>query len=111
MRSSTTKTPAKPSREFLTVTQILKKLFKEDNLQKDVDRYGFVLKWEEIVGKEVAEHTRVDFFKKGVLGVRVGDSVWAQELSFRKPQLLRAFRRHVKESPVSNIIFYVGELA
>ncbi len=53
--------------------------------------YRIALEWSNIVGKELAAHTRpVALSNKGVLTVAGSDSVWLNELAMRKESILRA---------------------
>ncbi len=50
-------------------------------------------KWPEIAGEQVASHTRIVKFEKGILTVSVDDMVWVTQLRYLKPQLLKGFAR------------------
>ncbi len=60
--------------------------------QKEVLRAAKALKtlakWEDVVGKFLAEHCQVERFRSGTLWIKVDGSSWAQELLLRKEQIL-----------------------
>jgi hypothetical protein len=48
--------------------------------------------WHEAVGPEVARHTRILGFSRGVLVVGVPSTVWGQELQLLKPAIMERIR-------------------
>jgi predicted nucleic acid-binding Zn ribbon protein len=46
-------------------------------------------RWPEVVGDYLAERSRPDRFHKGTVWVAVRDNVWAQELRFRREEILQ----------------------
>lgn len=80
-------------------------------LDKDIARYQFVLHWPEIVGADAARRTRPECLRNGALVVRVGNSAWAQELSFQKETILRRLKNFItSEVQVDDVQFYVGDI-
>ena len=63
------------------------------------------------MGEEIAKRTRPECIRKDALVVRVANSAWAQELSFQKDVILARLMRFLSgDTPVSDILFYVGDL-
>ena len=113
MRTNTALYYAFPKRKSKPVAAeaILKRALKKYGLDRDIARYHFVLKWEEIVGAEIARRSRPECIRGKSLFVRVADSMWAQELSFQKAVILHRLKKYVADGQqVEDIRFCVGEL-
>lgn len=50
---------------------------------------GVAARWEEIVGRSVAEHSRVESFDPGRITIRASSSSWAQQLRLMMPTISR----------------------
>lgn len=50
---------------------------------------GVAARWEEIVGRSVAEHSRVETFEPGRITIRASSSSWAQQLRLMMPTIMR----------------------
>lgn len=96
------------SRQFESAQNVLRKALRRYGLDSHLARYEFVLHWEEIVGPEIAKRATPEAVRKRCLIVRVCDSAWMQELSFRKSVILHRLQNHVDDkSLVQDIRFYV----
>lgn len=92
----------------LQVNDVLRRVIKHKGLEKDFERYNFVLHWEGIVGKDAATYAKPECLQKTTLFVRVSNSVWAQELSLKRQEILKKLRKFlVRGQVVRNIRFYV----
>lgn len=67
--------------------------------------------WVEIVGDQIATHTRPEQIRSRRLSVLVDHSVWMQQLSFLKPDLLRRIRVHLGGEDVQDLVFRIGDLS
>lgn len=67
--------------------------------------------WVEIVGDQIAAHTRPEYVRGRRLSVLVDHSVWMQQLSFLKPDLLRRIRVHTGGETVQDLLFRIGDLS
>lgn len=86
-----------------TVEQFLKSLKakNEKNAKDDPER---ALK--KILSRKELKHMQFNYFKKGVLGIKVDSSTWLYYLNLQKQQLLRDISR---ESPIiKDIRFRLG---
>jgi len=61
-----------------------------------------------ILTKKELKHIKINYFRKGVLGVNVDSSPWFYALSVRKAEVLGKLRQHCDS--VKDIHFRVGEL-
>jgi len=66
--------------------------------------------WDEAVGAEIANHARPSSIKKGVLVVKVSDSVWLQELEFRAQEIIERINSVLQREAIRKIRFRVGDL-
>ena len=91
------------------VGAVLQTALRAKGIDKDLDRYRFILEWDQIVGDEIAKRTCPECMRGSTLIVKVSDSTWAQELSFQKEVIIKRMNRICKDTaPVSDIRFVVG---
>jgi predicted nucleic acid-binding Zn ribbon protein len=64
--------------------------------------------WPEVVGPEVARHSRPIGMKGDVLHAEVDSSVWSQQLQPQIPIILRALRGRLGEHAPREVRFRVG---
>jgi predicted nucleic acid-binding Zn ribbon protein len=64
--------------------------------------------WGEVVGEQVAEATRAEDVRDGVLSVVVRSSTWAFELTFHKEKILRDLNSRLGRGTLRDIRFHVG---
>lgn len=65
--------------------------------------------WDSVVGKTIAEHAQPSTIKKGVLVVKVSDSVWLQELEFKAKEIKERLNGKLQSEPIKKIRFKIGE--
>lgn len=61
-----------------------------------------------ILTKKELGHIKVNYFRKGVLGVNVDSSTWHYSLSLRKEELLEKIKKEL--GAVKDIRFRIGEI-
>jgi len=66
--------------------------------------------WDGVVGKKIAEHAQPSWIKKGVLMVKVTDSVWLQELEFMAEKIKEGLNAKIQREAIKKIRFRVGTL-
>jgi predicted nucleic acid-binding Zn ribbon protein len=66
--------------------------------------------WSEVVGAQVAEATRAENVRDGVLSVVARSSTWAFELTFHKEKILRGLNTRLGRGTLRDIRFRVGSL-
>jgi hypothetical protein len=69
-------------------------------LQKE--KYLF---WEETVGRKISKVAVPVKEKKGVLFIKVQDSIWRFELVRRKDELIAKINEHLKKNSIKDIVF------
>jgi predicted nucleic acid-binding Zn ribbon protein len=68
-------------------------------------------RWPEIVGDQVAAHTRPDAVRFRKLYLIAENSVWLQQLTFLKPSLLEKINAAAGGPILSDIVLRVGEVS
>lgn len=64
--------------------------------------------WREAAGELAAQYTRVTSIRRGNLEITVANSTLVQELSFRKPALLKALSSLLPDERIKDLRFRVG---
>ena len=59
--------------------------------------------WKSVVGPMVSEQAKLVHIKPPVIVVEIGHTVWMQEMTMRKPQLLEALSEYYGESIITDI--------
>jgi predicted nucleic acid-binding Zn ribbon protein len=91
------------------VSSILASALRKNGIGRDLNRYQFVLHWNEIVGEEIARFAQPGRIEHDTLYITVATSQWAQELSFHKEIILEKLKPFVAGGPaVSKVVFTVG---
>jgi predicted nucleic acid-binding Zn ribbon protein len=74
-------------------------------IEKKLQEYDAVLYWESVVGEKIAKTTRAMRILKGVLFVQVKTSVWRNELTLRKKEILNKLNNAIGADVVRDIKF------
>lgn len=69
-----------------------------------LDQARVLSKWAEIVGQELAEVTRPVRLSREILTIAVPSSVWAQELTLRRAEILDKVRPHLNVSDLRFVV-------
>lgn len=80
--------PGRHGRDPLTLGDQLDRLVGERGWQVDVAAGSVMGRWEEIVGRQVAEHCQPVTFEDGVLSVRADSTAWATQIRLLSSSLL-----------------------
>ena len=64
-----------------------------------------MLRWEEVVGPEIASKSSVLRIRDGILFIKVDSAAWRQELGFMKRRILDSYERQVGPGLVRDIRF------
>ena len=67
--------------------------------------------WEGVVGSHIAKKAHPEGVKNGILQVSVESSVWMQELTFMKQQILERLNQVCESSGVKDIRFKLGKIS
>lgn len=98
---------------------ILKRLFqrikvfdegKAVPLIKKITEGTVIQRWAEIVGKIISSHTQPLRVKGKVLFVGVDSSIWANELSLLKMQIISDINKTIGQNIISDIYFKIMDI-
>ena len=93
----------------LPLADILKSYTKAGKFEQRHRHLAIWRQWSEIVGPRMADRAFPLAVRKGVLLVRVMDSVWLNELSLHKPVILENIQKAVGSKKISDVRFLWGE--
>jgi len=80
------------------------------DLERRVREQSCLLVWDEVVGEQVAGAAQPDFVKDGRLFVTTKSSVWANELTFYKSDIIARLNRRVGGPVLKEIVFKAGRI-
>ena len=88
-----------------TVGAALEELLHGLGLDKKLHEYDAVVFWEHVVGKQIARMSTATKISNGTLIVRVKTSVWRNELTLRKKEIVQRLNEYLGSEIVSDITF------
>ena len=77
------------SKKAVHISELLKRVLGDRKFRQGVRNAEIKLRWEQIVGPEIAARTRPLHLTRGRLLVECDHDVWRTELSFLKPEILK----------------------
>jgi len=101
----------RPSSFFAPVASILKAVAHRHGIETPLFEHRLRRRWSEIVGDQLAAHTRPDLIRFKKLYLIVENSIWLQQLTFLKPTLIAKINAAADGPVVSDIVLRVGEIA
>lgn len=87
------------------MTQLLKDILGDLTCARDV---RVILLWTESVSAEIARHTEPVKIRNRVLYINAKSPVWAQELTFLKPEIIKKLNDKAGYEAVQDIRFKAG---
>lgn len=88
-----------------SVGQVMPRLFRHLKIDAKLNEHRGILGWREAVGETVARRTETLGVRGGTLWVAVENSVWMQELSARRKEILDRLATHAGHGTIRNIRF------
>ncbi len=83
----------------------IEELVQNLGIKKKLREYDAVLQWEQIVGEQIAKVSTATRITKGVLFVKVKTGTWRNELTMRKPEIIKKINTTIGEEIVGDIKF------
>ncbi len=93
-----------------SIGKLVNDILKKRGILPLVRQQEMLVRWREVVGDDIAGHTEAVSVKKGVLWIRVKDSVWMHHLSMMKKQIMDKVNGYLKTDTVRDIYFFIGEV-
>jgi predicted nucleic acid-binding Zn ribbon protein len=90
------------------VKDILRRFLEQDSLRGPLAGWRAMEDWPAIVGPDVARRTRAVALRDQVLLVEVSSSVWMNQLTFLKPEILIRLREAAGPGVVADIQFVMA---
>lgn len=95
-------------KSFTHIKEVIDDILATSALPIDFDDIRIWKLWDGVVGKRIARHARPSWIKRGVLLVKVTDSVWVQELQFKAEIIRESLNRKLQREAIKKIRFRVG---
>lgn len=92
------------------IGSILKQLFQDQKWESNIEASLPLLRWQEIVGSQLAKQTQPESLKDGVLQVRVENSVWLNHLRFLGEELRQKLNQELPSLEIKELRFRQGTL-
>ena len=90
------------------VQDILRRFLEQHSLRGPMAGWHAVEDWPAVVGPEVAKRTRAIAFRDRILFVEVSTSVWMNQLTFLKPEILSRLAEAAGPGVVQDIQFVMA---
>ena len=88
-----------------SISTIIARQLETSGLARGIKRASIEHVWSELVGPDIAVHTRVVKVQAGRVFVAVDSPVWRQELLYKKEALIEILNRELGEKIVDDIMF------
>ncbi|MBR9978246.1 MAG: DUF721 domain-containing protein [Bacteroidetes bacterium] len=82
---------------------VLRRVLREEGLERGIREQHVLQKWEEIVGPAIAANAEPLRLRNGVLWLHVVDAAWRQELSLMRQELVTTINTTLGENIVTDI--------
>ncbi len=90
---------------FQKINTVIKETVYSLQLEKRLNQYKLMSKWEEVVGKNIARNATPSYIRANTLYVETSSSAWAQELNLIKKELIRKLNKYIKKRTITDIRF------
>ncbi len=88
---------------FTTLSAAIQKAVNTPLMKRRLNAIPIAREWRAIVGEAVAEHVQPSALEKGILTLEADSSVWRQQISFEKKELLEKIGARFKEEQIKEI--------
>ena len=96
-------TTRRPRTSPRAISGILREVLDSCGLRDRVEERSLLLNWREVVGSEIAEHSRAVDIQDGALVIDADHGAWRQELSLLIPQIIQKFNAMYGEDAVKEV--------
>lgn len=95
---------------FDSVASVLSGIARRHGLEAKLLEHKLLKNWPAIAGEPIASHTRPDQIKFKKLYLVAENSVWLQQLTFMKPELVQKINDAAGSNLVADIVLRVGSV-
>ncbi|MBE6299295.1 MAG: DUF721 domain-containing protein [Bacteroidales bacterium] len=92
-------------RKTIHISEIIQEILNKSNLKGRLDETTISQKWEEVVGRPMAQYTKNVYVSKGILYVNVTSSVVRNELMMSRTTLIEQLNAITGNKTITDIIF------
>lgn len=92
-------------RKTIHISEIIQEILNKSNLKGRLDETTISQKWEEVVGRPMAQYTKNVYVSKGILYVNVTSSVVRNELMMNRTTLIEQLNAITGNKTITDIIF------
>ncbi len=90
------------------IDKILDSIVQSMGLEKKLEENKALLLWEDVVGRNIAMHTKPIKIKGSRLFVSADSASWRNELAFLRPEIIRKLNAMAGKVVVEEIVFVAG---
>lgn len=90
-------------KESTDVGMAIFEFFKAFGYEDEYYRGKVRAEWDNIVGQEIASNVKITVFEGEVLTLKTNNSVWKNEMFFRKKEIMKLINQRYNKNLVSNI--------
>jgi predicted nucleic acid-binding Zn ribbon protein len=90
--------------KYSSYSEALHSALSEFGLEKGIKEHEVLVRWEEIVGKAIANHAHPTRLEQGKLWIRVSSAGWRQELSLMRVELVAKINNAIGADVVKEVI-------
>ncbi len=87
----------------MPVSRILNKVLRDCGLSERLEERSPLLAWREVVGEEIAGHSKAVDLDEGILVLEADHGAWRQELTLLIPMIIKKFNALFGEGTVTEI--------
>lgn len=88
---------------FITLAAALDKALNSNKISVHLKAVEIARDWETLVGPAVSKHAQPVSLNRGILTLQTDSSVWRQQLSFMKPQILDRISERFNSSKINDL--------
>ena len=95
------------SAEFHTASDVVNKFFSGINAEKMNEANGFLCTWNEVVGTNIASHSKVIDVDRGSVIIEVDHPGWAQQIQLKKRTIINRLNKSFPDLEIKNLVIRV----
>ena len=88
---------------YVTLADALRRTVKSPKIRRQLRAIELSRDWDSVVGPSLAEHVRPLSLDKSVLTIKADSSVWRQQISLLKPQILAKFTEKFSQHNIKEL--------